>query len=97
MATYSRREIHTIRVEYPVPSGAYGACWVEVSKAVEAATQELVSLGLLEDGRQPADDAIKIRPGDEDVIVYFDLDSDYVARHRSGVLPEDGTHSGGVQ
>lgn len=93
MATYSRREIHTTRVEYLVPADdRFGACWVEVYKAVSAAMQELVSLGLLEQGREPSDDAIKIRPGDDEVIVYFDLDTAYAERNRSvSVYPEGGT------
>lgn len=84
MATYGRREIHTTRVEFPVPaSPPWGACWVEVYKAVSAAIQELVSLGLLEDGREPSDDAIKILPGDDEVVVCIELDSDYVRRARA--------------
>lgn len=91
MATYSRREVRTTRVEYFVPADAsFGACWVEVYKAVSAATQELVSLGLLEQGREPSDDAIKIRPGDDEVVVYFNLDTAYAERRRSVAVHPDG-------
>lgn len=87
MATYSRREIHTTRVEYLIPAEfASGACWVEVYKAVSAAIQELVTLGLLEKGREPSDDAIRIRPGDDEVIVYFDLDTAYAERVRRSAV-----------
>jgi hypothetical protein len=73
MATYSRREVHTTRVEFLVPAAwPEGACWVEVQKAISAAIQELQANGLLGQDETPSDNQIRIRPGDEDVVVYFE-------------------------
>lgn len=75
MATFSRREVTTRRVEFLVPAvPPYGASWVEVMKAIHAATAELVALGLLAEHAEPAGDQIWIRPGDEDVAVVFEVD-----------------------
>lgn len=74
MATYSRREVHTTRVEFLVPAAEpYGACWVEVYKAVSAAIAEMRASGRLGPGQEPSDDAIQIRPGDDEVIVSYDI------------------------
>lgn len=72
MAEYSRRVMRTTRVEFPVPAGTRGACWVEVMKAFRAATRELVTNGQLADGADPSDDAIRIRPSDDEVIVFYE-------------------------
>jgi hypothetical protein len=51
MATYSYREVTTRRGEYVVPAEEpYGACWVEVMKAIHAAHRTLVDLGRIEKG-----------------------------------------------
>lgn len=73
MASYSRRVIRTTRVEFPVPAAEpWGACWVEVMKAIHAATRELVDNGLLAEGKEPSDDTIRIRVGDDEVIVFYE-------------------------
>lgn len=74
MAGYSRREVYTTRVEFLVPAPwPEGACWVEVQKAISAAIQELRDTGRLGPDATPSDDAIRIRPGDEDVAVFYEF------------------------
>jgi len=75
MATYERREVTTRVVEFIVPAEhPYGACWVEVCKAVSAAHQELVAAGRIKQGDDAPDDMIRILPGDSDVVVQFEMD-----------------------
>lgn len=81
MATYSRREIHTTRVEFPVPAGKpYGACWVEIYKAVSAAIQEMRYAGELAADEEPSDEAIRIRPDDDEVIVSYEITRAFAER-----------------
>jgi hypothetical protein len=83
MATYDRRETTTRTVEFIVPAEhPYGACWVEVYKAVSAARQELVAAGRIKQGDDAPDDMIRILPGDSDVVVQFEMD-----RQSVGVKP----------
>jgi hypothetical protein len=72
MATYSRREITQTRIDFIVPTTFdRGAMWVEVMKAISAATSELRKFGGAPETGDPSDDAIWIRPGDQDVIVSY--------------------------
>ena len=76
MATYSRRERITRTVEFAVPAEGGGACWVEVTRAVMAAHEELAELGRIDrriDGepRDAPDDMIRIRPDGEEIIVSY--------------------------
>lgn len=89
MATYSRSQLHIERVEYHVPASApWGACWTDVYKAVAAATAELREAGLIagsvgidaSQAAEPADDQIQISPGDDEVIVSFELRTRMEAR-----------------
>lgn len=62
MATYTRREVTTRRIEWAVPAlPPYGASWAEVKKAFDAAEAEL--------GWEPFDDEIVVLPGDDEVII----------------------------
>jgi hypothetical protein len=80
MATYWRREVHTTRVEFLVPAEPpYGAAWVEVQKAISAAIQELISRGLLAEDGTPSDDQIWVRPGDDDVAVVIEVETEAVS------------------
>lgn len=86
MATYERREVTTRVVEFVVPAEhPYGACWVELYKAVAAAHQELVEAGRIKAGSDAPDDMIRILPGDADVVVQYDAHQRAVA-----VKPERG-------
>jgi len=75
VSTYERREVTRTRVEFVVPaSEPWGAYWVEVMKAIHAATAELRTSGRAEFGQQPSDDAIRIRPIDDAVIVSYEFE-----------------------
>lgn len=78
MASYERRVVSTIRVEFVVPAGEpRGANWVEVMKAVSSAAVELRQLGLLGEDREPDDDMIRIRPEDDAVIVFYEREGNH--------------------
>lgn len=73
MATWGRREFTTVRVEFAVPATpAFGACWVEVQKAIAAAEAELRQRGLLKEGESAWDDQIRIEPGDDEIVVFYE-------------------------
>ena len=77
MATYERREVTTVRVEYLVPAeDRWGACWVGVYKAVAAAHAELREGGEGGAAVAAADDRIRIFPHDEMIVVSFDKSVD---------------------
>jgi hypothetical protein len=74
VANYERREVTTRAVEFIVPAQQpYGACWVELYKAVAAAHQELVAAGRIRKGEDAPDDLIRLLPGDEDIVVRYEL------------------------
>ena len=73
MADYSRQEVTKVTVEFTVPAPfGFGACWAEVMKAIRAAHQELWQAGVIAEGKDASDDRIRIRPGDEEVIVFYE-------------------------
>lgn len=75
MATYSRREVHTTRVEFMVPAPwPTGACWSEVAKAIAAALQELRAAGRVGAEETAPDDLLRISPGDSEVIVSYEAE-----------------------
>lgn len=74
MATYSRAELHITRIEFLVPAPApWGAAWGEVFKAVRAAETELIAAGEIPEGQGPSDDQICIAPGDDSVVISYEL------------------------
>lgn len=76
MATYERREVTTTRVEFDVPaSSPWGACWVEVQKAIAAVIEEMRTAGTLGLAEVPSDDRIRVTPGDEKIIVSYEIKS----------------------
>jgi hypothetical protein len=75
MASFHRQTRTTTRVEYIVPaSPRWGACWVEVMKAVRAAHAELGEEGRIIPGNDAPDDMITIAPGDECVVVSYETE-----------------------
>lgn len=69
-----RRERVVRRVEFVVPArDPWGATWSEVAKAVAAARGELVDSGALEPGRPVPEDVIAVRPGDDEVVVSYEV------------------------
>lgn len=76
MATYFRRERTTRRVEFVVPTPApWGADWTQVMRAIHAAHAELVEAGRIKPGTDAPDGLIRISPGDEDVVVAFEIET----------------------
>lgn len=73
MATYDRIEVSTTMVKFVVPAPfGFGACWVEVMKAIRAAHNELWEQGRVPQGENASDDLIRLMPGDEEVIVFYE-------------------------
>lgn len=89
MATYSRRELHITRVEFTVPAEPpWGATWVEVAKAITAATNEIRAADGLEPDEVLADDRISVAPYNEDeIVVSYELR----ARMRADTAQEGST------
>lgn len=74
MATYDRRRLEITRIEFHVPAPApWGAAWTEVMKAIHAAVAELHESGELPEAAEPADNVIAIAPGDDEVIVSYEI------------------------
>lgn len=74
MATYKRFEVTTRRVEFHVPTHEpWGACWVEVQKAMTAAISEMRDAGLLGPDEQPHDELIRLHAADEAIIVAYEM------------------------
>lgn len=73
MSTVERSEKTTVTVRFHVPSGPYGACWTEVYKAVRMAENELRDHDphRYPKGRDVPDDAIVVRPGDDEIVVEY--------------------------
>jgi len=75
MSTSFRRERITRTVEHVIPSSRpWGACWNEVSLAIRAATMELRAAGIIRDDQEPADDLIRVLPGDDEIVVFYEID-----------------------
>lgn len=74
MATYSRREVWTHRIEYSVPAEPpFGACWAEVAKAFTAARNDLVTSGVIGPEREMWDDQVKVIPSDDAILIVVEL------------------------
>lgn len=74
MATWSRRERVTRTAEWTVPaSEPWGACWSEVTQAINQATRELREAGRLGESEEPPDSLIRILAGDDEIIVYYEI------------------------
>jgi hypothetical protein len=74
MATWSRCEEVTRTVKWVVPaSEPWGACWSEVVQAINQATRELRGAGKLGESEEPSDSLIRVKVGDEEVIVFYEI------------------------
>lgn len=73
MSTIHRQE-RTVRfVEQVVPvDPKWGACWVEVYKAVSALISEMRATGRLGEKQEPSDDAIRFRITDDEIVAYYE-------------------------
>lgn len=75
MTTYYRREVCHTRVEFLVPAHwRDGAMWTDVAKVINTAVQEMRASGRLGPNQEPSDDAIKVRPGDGELIVFYETE-----------------------
>lgn len=73
MSTVYRRVRTTTHIEHVVPvDPAWGACWVEVMKAVTAAINELRADGRIGETEEPSDDTLRMRVEDEAIVVYYE-------------------------
>jgi len=73
VATYSRRERVARTVEFVIPAPKpFGACWTEIDKAIDAATEEWRADRGLAEHDVPPDNEICVMPGDEEVIVFYE-------------------------
>jgi hypothetical protein len=74
MATWSRRERVTRTVEWVVPaSEPWGACWNQFVQAINQAMGELRADGKLGEFEEPSDGQIRVKVGDEEVIVFYEI------------------------
>lgn len=74
MATYSRRERVTRRIEWVIPAPPpFGADWPQVFQAFQQAERELRAVGGLPDDREPPDDLIRFLTGDDEIVIYYEI------------------------
>lgn len=74
MAEFTRRTVTTVREEYVVPAGPYGAASAEIGKAWAVAERDYrASRGLSQDD-SVADNAIVFRPGDDAIVISYETE-----------------------
>jgi hypothetical protein len=75
VATWSRSEHNTRHVEYRVPAEQpWGACWAQVSQAITAAMANYRELHSLPFNAPPADDWVRVFPGDGEIVIRFEVE-----------------------
>lgn len=63
--------------EWHVPAnGLWGATWVDLDKKMSMAARTYRELKELPEGEALPDDALRIRPGDEMVVIYFEVETE---------------------
>ena len=74
MADYTRREFTVRTVEYAVPCRLpWGAAWAEVQMAIDAALVDYREKHDLREDARPADDWLRIFPGDDEILIRFEV------------------------
>lgn len=69
MTTWTRGEVTRTTVEYHVPTyEPWGADWNQFQVALNTAIREWKDLN---GERTPSDDAIRIHPGDDEIVISF--------------------------
>lgn len=77
MATFTRRTITTVRQEFVVPAPPpYGAAAAELGKAWAVAERAYRQHHGLRDEEHLADDAITLRPGDDEIVLSYETRSE---------------------
>lgn len=75
MADWVRTEHPSRRIEYRVPChGLWGAASTEVQKALTAAASEYRQAYQLSRDAPLSDDALRVFPGDDEVIIRFEVE-----------------------
>ncbi|MDX3516242.1 hypothetical protein PV755_46430 [Streptomyces caniscabiei] len=75
MADFTRRTITTVRQEFVVPVGPYGAPSAEIGKAWAVAEREYRAAYGLAKEDPVADNAIVFRPGDDEIVISFETEA----------------------
>jgi hypothetical protein len=74
VADFTRRTITTVRKEFIVPVGPYGASSAEIGKAWAVAEREYRAERGLSQEDTVADNAIVFRPGDDEIVISFETE-----------------------
>jgi hypothetical protein len=74
MADFTRRTITTVRREFVIPVGPYGAPSAEIGKAWAVAEREYRGLHGLTAEDSVADNALVFRPGDDEIVISFETE-----------------------
>ncbi|HSE05946.1 MAG TPA: hypothetical protein VLK35_17495 [Methylomirabilota bacterium] len=74
MADFTRRKITTVREEFVVPVGPYGASAAEIGKAWAVAEREYRTQRGLSQEDSVADNAIVFRPGDDEIVISYETE-----------------------
>jgi hypothetical protein len=72
VADFTRRTVTTIRCEFAVPVGPYGAPSAEIGKAWAVAEREYRTVYELTQDDSVPDNAIVFRPGDDEIVISFE-------------------------
>ena len=75
MAEFTCRRITTVREEFVVPVGPYGASAAEMGKAWAVAEREYRAARGLSQEDSVADNAIVFRPGDDEIVISFETEA----------------------
>lgn len=80
MATWSHREIVSRRIEYTVPAAQpWGATRTDLYQALAAAEQKYRDLHGLRDDQSLSDDALRVLPMDDEIVIHFTIEETHDA------------------
>lgn len=75
MADFTRRTITTVREEFVVPVGPYGAASAEIGKAWAVAERAYRTAHGLAPEDSIADNSIVFRPGDDEIVISYETEA----------------------
>jgi hypothetical protein len=71
VATWTSYTETVTRMIWRIPADKpWGACWTELDKVLFAVQRKLQELG-----REMTDDAIRVHPGDDEILIVIDLET----------------------
>ena len=76
MADFTRRTVTTVREEFVIPVGPYGAPSAEIGKAWAVAEREYRAVHGLAQDDAVADNAIVFRPGDDEIVISYETENE---------------------